>query len=294
MGPAGSAVPHPLAQLILDGVLTGSSYALMATGLVLILGVVKVINLSHGAFFTLGAYTAYILSIRGIDNPVAAVLLASLICFAFGVFLGKSFINPVRSHPFAVAVGSLGFAILFEQAAQMLWGPHPVSVPLSPAWAAGGGIVVRRWGIVSFLLSVALLCALSRFLVTRRGLPLKLIAEEEEIAGSVGIDVEKVRYLTFGAASAAAGAAGALLAPATVILPTMGRVPLILSLIVVIASGMDRVWTTFLLAVALGLAANLTAYRISPGWSYGVLLAGICLLLVLRPSGLAGADGRAD
>ncbi len=294
MGPAGSAVPHPLAQLILDGVLTGSSYALMATGLVLILGVVKVINLSHGAFFTLGAYTAYILSIRGIDNPVAAVLLASLICFAFGVFLGKSFINPVRSHPFAVAVGSLGFAILFEQAAQMLWGPHPVSVPLSPAWAAGGGIVVRRWGIVSFLLSVALLCALSRFLVTRRGLPLKLIAEEEEIAGSVGIDVEKVRYLTFGAASAAAGAAGALLAPATVILPTMGRVPLILSLIVVIASGMDRVWTTFLLAVALGLAANLTAYRISPGWSYGVLLAGICLLLVLRPSGLAATDGRAD
>jgi len=294
MVPAGSAVSHPLAQLLLDGILTGSSYALIATGLVLILGVVKVINLSHGAFFTLGAYTAYVLSTRGVDHPVAATLLASTICFAFGVFLGKSFINPVRSHPFAVAVGSLGFAILFEQAAQILWGPHPVSVPLSPAWAAGGGIVIRRWGIVSFVLSIVLLWGLSRFLVTRRGLPLKLIAEEEEIAGAVGIDVEKVRYLTFGAASAAAGAAGALLAPAAVITPTMGRVPLILSLIVVIASGMETVWTTFLLAVALGLAANLTAYLISPGWSYGILLCGICLVLVVRPSGLASAGGRVD
>lgn len=295
MDPAGHAVSHPLAQLVLDGILTGSSYALIAAGLVLILGVVKVINISHGAFFTLGAYAAYVLSARGIANPAAAALLAALISFAFGVFLGKSFVNPVRSNPFSVAVGTLGFAILFEQAAQMLWGPHPVSVPLSPAWAAGGGIVLRRWGAVSFALSVVLLWGLSRFLASRNGLPLKLIAEQEEIAGAVGIDVEKVRYLTFGAASAAAGAAGALLAPAAVITPTMGRVPLILSLIVVIASGMETVWTVFFLAVALGLTANLTAYLVSPGWSYGILLCGICLLLLLRPSGLASTTGgRAD
>lgn len=294
MGPAGHILSHPLPQLVLDGIFTGSSYALIATGLVLILGVVKVINLSHGAFFTLGAYTAYVLSTRGIAHPVAAAVLASLVCFAFGVFLGKSFINPVRSHPFAVAVGTLGFAVLFEQAAQILWGPHPVSLPLSPAWAAGGGIVLRRWGVVSFLLALLLLWGLSRFLRTRAGLPLKLIAEEEEIAGSVGIDVEKVRYLTFGAASAAAGAAGAILAPAAVITPTMGRVPLILSLIVVIASGMERVWTTFLLAVGLGLAANLAAYLVSPGWSYGILLVGICLVLAIRPSGLAAAGRRID
>ena len=142
MGPAGSAVSHPLAQLLLDGIFTGSSYALIAAGLVLILGVVKVINLSHGAFFTLGAYTAFVLSSRGIGSPAAAALLASLISFAFGVFLGKSFINPVRSHPFSVAVGSLGIAILFEQAAQILWGPHPVSLALGPPLFSAGGIVL--------------------------------------------------------------------------------------------------------------------------------------------------------
>lgn len=294
MGPAGSVVSHPLAQLLLDGIFTGSSYALIAAGLVLILGVVKVINLSHGAFFTLGAYTAFVLSSRGIGSPAAAALLASLISFAFGVFLGKSFINPVRSHPFSVAVGSLGFAILFEQAVQMLWGPHPVSIPLSPAWAAGGGIVLRRWGVVSFALSVALLGGLSLFLASRHGLPLKLIAEEEEIAGSVGMDVEKIRYLTFAAASSAAAVAGALLAPATAITPTMGRVPLLLSLIVVIASGMETVRATFLLAVGLGLLSNLAAYFVSPGWSYGILLAGICALLALRPSGLAASIGGRD
>ena len=120
----------PYAQVLLDGLFTGSTYALIAAGLALILGVVKVVNLSHGAFFSLGAYIAYALSTKGVSNPAVAVFLACVIAFAFGVFLGKSFINPVRSHPFSVAVGTLGFAILFEQAAQMLWGPHPVLAPV--------------------------------------------------------------------------------------------------------------------------------------------------------------------
>jgi branched-chain amino acid transport system permease protein len=121
------------------------------------------------------------------------------------------------------------------------------------------------------------------------GLPLKLIAEDEEIAGSVGMDVEKIRYLTFAAASAMAAVAGALLAPAAAIAPTMGRVPLILSLIVVIASGMEKVWTLFFLAIALGILSNVSAYLLAPGWSYLLLLGAICLLLVARPKGLAAA-----
>ena len=279
---------HPFAQVLLDGIFTGSTYALMAAGLALILGVVKVVNLSHGAFFSLGAYVAYLLSVQGVSHPAAAVVLACVIAFAFGVFLGKSFINPVRFHPFSVAVGSLGFAILFEQAAQMLWGPHPASIEAGPPWAAVSGIVVRRWGVVSLAASAGILTALALFLSSRWGLPLKLIAEDEEIAESAGMDVEKIRYLTFGFASATAAAAGALLAPATSITPTMGRIPLILSLIVVIASGMENVLAIFLLAVGLGLLSNISAYLLAPQWSYVSLLTVICLLLLLRPEGLFG------
>jgi len=287
---------HPFAQVILDGLFTGSTYALMAAGLALILGVVKVVNLSHGAFFSLGAYVAYVLSAKEVsNNPAAAVLLACVIAFAFGVFLGKSFINPVRSHPFSVAVGSLGFAILFEQAAQMLWGPHPVSIGSGPPWGELSGVVVRRWGAVSLLASAGILGGLALFLSSRWGLPLKLISEEEEIAGSVGIDVEKYRYLTFGFAAAAAAVAGALLAPATSITPTMGRVPLILSLIVVIASGMENVLAIFLLAMGLGLLSNISAYLLAPQWSHVSLLTVISLLLLLRPAGLSSTDpGRDD
>lgn len=284
----------PLAQVLVDGIFTGASYALMAAGLALILGVVKVVNLSHGAFFTLGAYVAYILGTKGVWHPLAAVLPAAVIAFAFGVYLGKSFINPVRSHPFSVAVGSLGFAILFEQVAQMLWGPHPLSIDLGAPWATFQGVTFRRWGVISFLLSLGLIGGLSILLSGPWGLPLKLIAEDEEIAGSVGVDVEKIRYLTFGAASAVAAVAGALLAPAVAIAPTMGRVPLILSLIVVIASGMENVWNLFFLAVGLGLLSNLSAYLLAPSWSYILLLAVICLLLVLRPSGLAAATPGRD
>lgn len=280
---------HPLAQVLLDAIFTGSTYALTAAGLALILGVVKVVNLSHGAFFSLGAYVAYALFAAGIPHPATAVFTAAAIAFAIGVLLGKGFINPVRSHPFAVAVGSLGFAVLFEQAAQVLWGPHPVSIDAGPPWAVVEGIVVRRWGAVSLLASCGILACLSLFLSSRWGLPLKLIAEEEEVAKSVGMDVEKIRYLTFGAASAAAAVAGALLAPSLSITPTMGRVPLILSLIVVIASGMENVGAIFLLAVALGLLSNAGAYLLSPQWSYVSLLAVICLILLLRPEGLSSA-----
>ncbi len=285
---------NAVAQIFLDGVFTGSSYALMAAGLALILGVVKVINLSHGAFFTLGAYVAFILDEHGVGSPLVAAPMAAVIAFAFGVFLCKSFINPVRSHPFSVAVGTLGFAILFEQAAQILWGPHVLSIDLSPPWLVVNGVTVRRWGAVSFLTSIAVLGGFSLLLSTRRGLPLKLVAEDEEIAGSVGMDVEKIRYLTFGAASAVAAVAGALLAPTAAINPTMGRVPLILSLIVVIASGMDQPWKGFLMAVGLGLLSNLGAYFLAPQWSYVLLLGGISLLLVLRPSGLATRAAARD
>ena len=109
----------PLAQVLLDGIFTGASYALMAAGLALILGVVKVINLSHGAFFTLGAYVAFALSAQGAEyRPFLSVLLGGGIAFAAGAFLGKTFVNPIRSHPFSVTVGTLSFSLHFEQAAK--------------------------------------------------------------------------------------------------------------------------------------------------------------------------------
>ncbi len=162
-----------------------------------------------------------------------------------------------------------------------------MSISAGPPWAVVAGIVIRRWGAVSLLASAGIMAGLGLFLSSRWGLPVKLIAEEEEIAGSVGMDVEKIRYLTFGFASAAAAAAGALLAPATSISPTMGRVPLILSLIVVIAAGMENVPAIFLLGVGLGVLSNVSAYLLAPQWSYVSLLAVICLLLLLRPGGLS-------
>ena len=283
-----------LPQVLLDGLFAGGAYALMAAGMALILGVVKVINLSHGAFFTLGAYVAYALAARGIGGPAAAAPLAAAIAFAFGVFLGKSFVNPARRHPFALPVGTLACALLFEQAAQLVWGPHPLAVDGGAPWAGPLGVAVRRWGATAFLASAGLLGGLQLLLSSRPGLPPKLVAEDEEIAGSVGMDVEAIRYLTFGGACAMAAAAGALLAPAGAITPTMGRVPLVLSLIVVIVAGMDSIGAIFLLSVGLGVLGNVCAFYLSPQWSYVALLCGVALLLVARPAGIVAVAGRQD
>ena len=259
----------------------------------LILGVVKVINLSHGAFFTLGAYVAYALAGRG-GSPIAAAPLAAVIAFAFGVFLGRSFVNPVRSHPFALPVGTLACALLFEQAAQWIWGPHPLSIAAGAPWIGPGGLVIRRWGVIAFLSSAALLGGLKGLLSARPGLPLRLIAEDEEIAASLGMDVETIRYLTFGGACAMAAAAGALLSPSGAVTPTMGRAPLVLSLVVVIVAGMDSVAAIFLLSIGLGIFGNACAWFLSPQWSYVALLAAVCLLLSARPAGIVALAGRRD
>lgn len=274
-------------QILADALFTGASLALVASGLALILGVAKVVNLAHGSFFTLGAYVAFVLSARGISHPLPAALLGAGAAFAFGTFLSRSFITPVRSHPFSVAVGTLGFALLFEQAAQLIWGPHPLTIPSGPPARVAFGIVLRPWGVSALLFSGLLLAGYAAFLASRRGLPLKLIAEDEEVAGSVGMDVERIRDLTFGGSCAVAAVAGALLAPASVIYPTMGRAPLILSLLAVIAAGLDRPWACFLVAAVLGAGSTLGAWWLPPHWSYLLLLLGVLLLLAFRPSGLA-------
>jgi len=277
------------AQLILDGVFTGATFALMAVGLSLILGVVKIVNLSHGAFFTLGAYVAFALSDHGMQyRPVEAVLLGGGTAFLLGAFRGKGFVNPIRSHPFSITVGTLAFSLLFEQVVQYAFGPHPLLIAVGRSFAGPFGTTMRMWGIAALLACTALLAALRLLLSSRWGIPLKLIAEDEEIAESVGVNVEKVRYLTFGTASALAAVAGALLAPAAAIAPTMGRGPLILSLIVVIVSGMENLVAGFALAVGLGLLSNLGAFYIAPEWSYILLLSTVCLLLAVRPAGLKG------
>lgn len=280
--------------MLLDGLFAGAAYALMAAGMALILGVVKVINLSHGAFFTMGAYVAYALAERGVGSPIAAAPLAAVIAFAFGVFLGKSFVNPVRSHPFALTVGTLAFALLFEQAAQIVRGPHPLSIAAGAPWIGPWGLVLRRWGVIAFLSSAALLGGLKWVLSARPGLPLRLIAEDEEIAGSLGMDVEAIRYLTFGGACAMAAAAGALLSPSGTVTPTMGRAPLLLSLVVVIVAGMDSVAAIFLLSIGLGILGNACAWFLSPQWSYVALLVAVCLLLSARPAGIVALAGRRD
>ncbi|MEW6719525.1 MAG: branched-chain amino acid ABC transporter permease [Thermodesulfobacteriota bacterium] len=276
-------------QLVLDGILTGGTFALMAVGMSLVLGVVKVVNLSHGAFFTFGAYVAFALSSQGaVYRPVPAVLAGGAIAFAAGALLGRYFVNPIRSHPFSVTVGTLAFSLLFEQAAQFLWGPHPLLIAVGRSFAGPFGTTVRVWGVSAFIACTLLLLGLEAFLSSRRGVPLKLIAEDEEIAESVGMDSEKARYLTFGAASALAAVAGALLAPAAAIVPTMGRGPLILSLIVVIVSGMENLAAGLALSVGLGLLSNLGAYYIGPEWSYILLLLAVCVLLAFRPAGIKG------
>lgn len=276
-------------QVCISGVLTGAEYALAAVGMTLIFGVGRVLNLAHGSFFALGAYIAYQSSALGLPAVIAAVPAA-----AAGVLLGAAaervLVRPLRPRPLAAATALLGFAILTEEGVSLVWGAASHSVPFRLPTVLIGGAVLSVEQMLSVAAGVAALGTMALVLRARPGLALKATAANAEIAQLAGVDVARVRTMTFGVACGMASAAGAFLSPLLTIAPTMGRFPLVLLVAMVAAGGPGRVWGTLGASLAIGLAATFVGFYLTPAWSYVLALVLMTAALVYR--GGDGALGR--
>lgn len=260
-------------QVLVSGLLNGAGYALAAVGLTLIFGVARVLNLAHGAFFALGAYLAYQVVRWGAD-ALLSVAPAAAAGLVLGALVERTLVRPLRGESVTAAVALLGLAILAEEVFTLVWGAssHSVSLRLPPLLF--GRIVVGTEQLAGAGIAAVTLGALTLFLRTRPGLAVRVVAADPEIASSSGINVAGARTATFAAACAMAAAAGACLSPLSVISPTMGRGPLILTLAVLLTGGPGRVERTLAAGLAVGVASTAAAYYLGQAWSYilGLLL----------------------
>ncbi len=288
-----------LIQVTIGGLLTGGVYALMVSGLTLVFGVMRVINIAHGAFLILGAYLAYwLFTLLGMDPLVSIVIVAPLF-FALGVLVQRYMIARVRQEPGLLVLVTFALAIMLEGIMGSLWRTTGRSVSTGYT----GEVVPLTLGGITFRLPVvqlvgfaAAVLALSvLFLLLTRsdlGRAIRATIQNPDAAQLVGVNVARVRALTFGAALASVAAGGAVFSLIWTFNASSHEAWISKMLAIVVLGGMGSLPGALVGALIIGVAEAVAAVTIttylSPIVSYLILF----LILVFRPQGLMGTRTR--
>ena len=289
--------PNQLLSQGLNGLFTGSVYALFAVGYTLVFGVLDILNLAHSAVFMLGAVLAYTLAVTVGLPFLLAALLAIALCGAIGYGIDLVAFRPLRRRAapeLPALLTSIGLALIFVNLAEVRFGANPRAFPAHRAAFTGsqhvGGLVISDAKIAALVLSLALAGALG-YLVrrTRMGRAIRAVAENPRAAQLMGINVDSVIAWTLVVASALGAVAGILYGLSqNDINPFMGRDQIELKgLAVIVLGGMGSIKGAVVAGYLLGIAEVAALVYLGSNVSSGVAFAVLFLALVAFPGGLA-------
>lgn len=277
-------------QQLLNGLANGMGYVLIAVGLTLVFGVLRVVNFAHGEFFMLGAYVTYYgMTLAGMDY-ISALLVATLVVAGLGMLANRFFFQPLKKeHEFTILLSSLGLALLLSHLAETLFGADPkyVDTPFSDATLSLGEITVTQQRIGVIVVASAMIAATYGFIKhTRMGKMMQATAQNPEGAALTGINTRFVHAYTFALACALAALSGALVGPTAMLYPTVGDWAVLKGFIVVVMGGLGSVTGALMGGLILGIAESLGGGYISLGFKEAIGYAIIIVVLLLRPNGL--------
>jgi branched-chain amino acid transport system permease protein len=277
-------------QQLLNGLANGMGYVLIAVGLTLVFGVLRVVNFAHGEFFMLGAYVTYYgMTLAGMDY-ISALLVATLLVAGLGILANRFFFQPLKKeHEFTILLSSLGLALLLSHLAETIFGADPkyVDTPYSDATFSLGEITVTQQRIGVILVASAMIAATYWFIKhTRMGKMMQATAQNPEGAALTGINTRFVHAYTFALACALAALSGALVGPTAMLYPTVGDWAVLKGFIVVVMGGLGSVTGALMGGLILGIAESLGGGYISLGFKEAIGYAIIIVVLLLRPNGL--------
>ena len=277
-------------QQLLNGLANGMGYVLIAVGLTLVFGVLRVVNFAHGEFFMLGAYVTYYgMTLAGMDY-ISALLMATVMVAGLGILANRFFFQPLKKeHEFTILLSSLGLALLLSHLAETIFGADPkyVDTPFSDATLSLGEITVTQQRIGVIVVASAMIAATYWFIKhTRMGKMMQATAQNPEGAALTGINTRFVHAYTFALACALAALSGALVGPTAMLYPTVGDWAVLKGFIVVVMGGLGSVTGALLGGLILGVAESLGGGYISLGFKEAIGYAIIIVVLLLRPKGL--------
>jgi branched-chain amino acid transport system permease protein len=287
-----------LLQTIVLGLLLGGVYALAASGLTLIFGVMKVINIAHGAYVIVAAFITYWLwDTVGID-PLLAIVITTPIVFGLGWITYKVVVSPIRTAPMASTVLlTFGLALVLEGAMGVIRGNN--STAIRPSYGdesfTFAGLFLPKaqvyGGLVAVLVLVLLWLVLTKSWLGRA---IRAAASNPSSAELVGIKVASVAALVFALGIAAAGAAGAITGILYPFVPGSHYQWIARLLAIVVLGGLGSLNGAVLGAILFGLAETFTSAYWSPAWATAVPYAVVFAVLLVRPQGLMGTRLRED
>jgi branched-chain amino acid transport system permease protein len=282
-----------IGQYIANGLLIGSLYACLAVGFSLIYGVLNIINVLHGTFVVLGAYvTIYCSQMLGI-SPLIAALIGCVVMFAFGYLVQRFLINEVVAAPIFISFTLIfGLDLLLNNA--MIQGftatPRSLLVDYGSINVFGLSLSVARLGAMALaLVLTGLLYWLLRY--SQMGRAIIAVRMDRHAAALLGIRVPRVYAITFGIGATMAAAAGGALALVYPITPMLSGVFLGKSFVICVLGGLGSVPGALIGGLALGMLESFGTIAFGSQWSTTVGFVLMLLVLVLRPTGLAGRKG---
>lgn len=288
----------PLLQTLILGVLIGAVYALMASGLTLIFGVMRVINLAHGAFAILAAFFTYSLwQWFGLD-PLLAIPIVMIAMFGVGWLVYVLVVRHVRGqHVTMTVLATFGVALLLEGIMGFVWGntSHAVRAPYTDLAFAFGPFSVRQVLLIAAAIAVVVLVVLQLVLTrTWMGRAIRAASVNEQGALLVGVSVAAIAALTFAIGIATLGAGGAMISAIYPFIPGSHYQWIARLLAIVVLGGLGSLPGAVIGAMVIGIGEALAVAYIGAAWPVAVPFLVIFAVLLFRPQGILGTRLRED
>ena len=278
---------------VVSGLVLGSLYALMASGLGLVWTTLGVFNFAHGALMMFGAFMAWTVTVA-LDLGLWAGIVAGVSAAALlGVIIEFLLVRPFHKRPnmlLITVMTTLAAMIIIEKSVQIIWGSRLKQLPrLIEGDVSILGAVVSRHEAVIMLLAPLILIGLWAFTTrTSVGRSLRAVGQNQDAAALIGINVPLAFAIAFGLGAALAGLTGVLLGGIRFITPSLGAEPLLKAMVVVIFGGLGSLGATVGAAFVIGFAEAFLILALGLYWTPFVLFLGLIVMLIFRPNGLFG------
>lgn len=282
-------------QQLVNGIMLGAVYSLVALGLTLIYGILHVPNFAHGAMYMWAAFTALFVVINFHTNYWVSLVIAMIVLGLVGVGAERVVYRPLRDAPHINSfIAAIGLILVMESLSLIVWGADFRRFP--PVYEQP----IHIWGVAITLQRLLVIVASALFILllqlfikqTWLGATIEAVAQNPEGAQLVGISIDRVSSLTFGIGTASAAAAATLIAPIFLVYPTMGSMPNLKAFVVIIIGGMGSIPGAVIGGFMLGLIESLGGGYISTDYKDLFAFGALVTFLTLRPTGLFGKGVR--
>jgi len=277
-------------QLIINGLVLSSTIALMAIGMTLIFGMMRVVNFAHGEFYMFGAVIVFYLMTLGGLGYIEASIICVAAMFLMGLVLNRLVFRRFHGKLIEGYIAAIALSIGFQATTWVIFGPRQRVIPslvTGQVEILGATVTLERLLVIGVALAATFgLAWLTGH--TKLGKSMRAVQQDSESALTLGISVNRVAGVTFAMATALAALAGILVAPLFSITPVMGNMPLTFAFIVIIIGGMGSLTGALIAAFIIGFQHSLTSVFWGPQFAMGASFVVAILVLIFRPRGLMG------